>query len=129
MFKIIGNNIYLSRGDTASPAIKIRSSDGEYYRLGGTDILVFTVKKNLSDTSPALVKNTPREVPESVSSDTIYKYVFDISKNDTMSLDFGDYYYDVRLDYIDNSADPPIVKRCTIVEPSLFKIKEVVSDE
>ena len=103
-----GNTIKLTRGDTARLTVPItnETTNAEYV-MGENDTLTMTVKKNITDTEPALQKVL-------VGLNT-----FHIKPSDTAGLDFGKYKYDVEL----TTADGDVY---TVIEPSTFEIlKEV----
>ena len=131
MFKIIGNDIYLSKGNTATIAVKIRDTDGSPFALGEFDDLVFTVKKNTTDTTYRIKKTRSNgdftEATDTIAGQEIKRYVCELSVEDTSNIEeCGAYVYDVRLDYTVQGVSGK--KHCTLIPPSKFYIEEVVSD-
>lgn len=106
MFQIDDSGIYLTRGDTARLAIKVKYFQGEDYTLQDGDKLVFTVKKELTDTKP------------------IFQYegaMLTIQPEDTKKLEYGAYWFDVQLT---RGFDGSIY---TVIPPTLFKVMGEVS--
>lgn len=103
------NDIRLTRGDTLRLEITITDQNDENYELQPDDILEFTVKKT------------------TVSEDVLIKKritgtQFVISHEDTKSLNYGTYYYDVQL--TQSSGDVT-----TVIKPSKLIITEEVNFE
>lgn len=49
MVTVSGNNIYMTRGDTATLNLTITNEDGSIYTPSDTDVILFTVKKSTLD--------------------------------------------------------------------------------
>lgn len=107
MFKVENNNIYLIRGDTGVFDISIQAGDGNDVTLLDTDVLTFTIRKN---------SMTPRIVLQKVLKSTALQ----IAPEDTESLAFGQYVYDVELRRADGYVD-------TIIPPHSFTLMEEVT--
>lgn len=103
MIIIKGTEISIIRGDSATInlSIKNRNSDEEYNLLAG-DIVRFSVKRDISDSELLIQK-------------TFENNQIKIEHDDTKSLSFGDYVYDVELQYANGDRD-------TIISPSKFII-------
>lgn len=87
MFKIENNEIFLTRGDSANINISIYQPDGiTPYVPAANDKIIFTVKNNVINNEITLIKEFDNDL--SIS----------LSKNDTINLNFGTYYFDVRLE-------------------------------
>ncbi len=86
MFEVKGNDLYLTRGDTARLTVNITNvcDDGEY-TPAADDVFRFTVKKNVYTKEPVFQKVTTGNA------------VFKISPSDTKNLDFATYVYDIEL--------------------------------
>ena len=102
MFRINGNEIYLTRGDTAQFSVSITDDKNEEYQLQENDKLIFTVRKKPKNTEILIQKR---------GADII------IAPSDTSGLPFGEYSYDVELTYDGGIVD-------TIIPPSPFVIGE-----
>ena len=86
MFSIEGNTIYLTRGDTLFLTVNLTDSDGEPYEPSDGDIIRFAMKRRLTSKEPILLKN--------ISTDTL---TFEIEPEDTKSLPYGQYSYDIEF--------------------------------
>lgn len=101
MTNIDGTTISMTRGDTLILQISI-TSDGEPYEPQEGDELRFAMKRarlnarqtEYVDTEPLLVVDIP--------TDTL---VLRIESEDTKSLPFGEYVYDIQLTYGDGIVD------------------------
>lgn len=86
MFEIKGNDMYLTRGDTARFSVNIfnECDDGEY-TPSSDDKFTFTVKKD-AYSEEILIQKVSTGNP-----------VFKILPEDTKNLDFATYVYDIEL--------------------------------
>lgn len=86
-YSVSENRIKLTRGDTAIFKVSIDYLNTEEpYEPEEGDVIRFTLKRYLSDRTASFVKD--------VSIDTM---LLRIDSDDTSSLPFGRYYYDVQL--------------------------------
>lgn len=123
MFKISGNNIYLTRGDSA--AIELQVVNGETPYDFSEDEVKFSLKKRLSDKQPLIQKTFGNYDSETD------KASITIEPEDTAGLDFGDYLYDIQLKHTEEpeqEGDEPVVTVDTIIVPSTFTIGAEVTD-
>lgn len=123
MFKISGNNIYLTRGDSA--AIELQVVNGETPYDFSEDEVKFSLKKRLSDKQPLIQKTFGNYDSET------NKASITIEPEDTAGLDFGDYLYDIQLKHTEEpeqEGDDPVVTVDTIIVPSTFTIGAEVTD-
>lgn len=99
MYKIIGNNITLTRGDTFEAVIGIERTDGTDYTPEAGDVVRFALKHEeyigqryteLKDAAPLILKQVP-----------IDTMLLAIEPADTKPLGFGKYVYDVELTQAD----------------------------
>ena len=98
MVKVEGTTILMTRGDTATINLSIKDDNKIEYELEEGDVVVFSVKQNLSDESYLIQKTfSDKEIV--------------IEHNDTKELPFGKYLYDVQLTFSDG-------KVATIITPS-----------
>lgn len=100
--------IRLTRGDTARLEVQIKNdlTNGNY-EMTSEDILRFTIKKNVNDSTPAVQKTVAGSNQ------------FHIEPEDTKSLSFGKYLYDVEL----TTASGDVY---TVIVPTTFEVlKEV----
>lgn len=94
-YSVSGTKIKLTRGDTAiiNVTAKFKVS-GEVYMPRGGDRVKFSVKKSANDTAVLLEKEIP--------IDTMQLW---INPEDTKSLRFGTYVYDIELTYANGDVD------------------------
>lgn len=105
MLKISGQDITLTRGDTARISIGI-TSGGQAYDYSA-DTVVFSVKKNTS-------------TPDFLIQKTVQDGVVTILPTDTASLTYGTYVYDVQL----TTAGGDV---CTVIVPHNFTVAQEVT--
>jgi len=125
MFKIDGKqNIYISQGDSAICDISIVSPNFPYnsYEMAAGDKLVFTVRS-----SPKQLNS--EELP--LIQKTLTEPCLILEPNDTANIEFGEYYYDVKLLFADgnvNTIIPSVTGKHynTIADLPTFNICEVV---
>lgn len=106
MVKIQGTTIYMTRGDTATINLSIKNDNKEEYELGEGDVVVFSVKKTLSDETYLIQK-------------TFKDKEIVIEHEDTRNLYFGEYLYDIQLTFADGKVS-------TIVTPSKLVLESEV---
>lgn len=81
------SRIIMTRGDTVKISVGVKFKEsGEPYEPEADDTIRFSVKKYLSDKNPVIVKDVPIETMLLV-----------LDPDDTKSLSFGEYHYDVQL--------------------------------
>lgn len=100
------NSIKISRGDTANLRVNISG-----YTLQSNDIIYFAIKKNANNV-PLVEKEYTNKTENFI--DILF------NPDDTNRLEFGKYYYDIRLK---TTAD--IVTLC---QPTSFEVLEVIAD-
>ena len=94
-YDISENRIKLTRGDTAIFHVSIDyESTGKPYEPEEGDIIRFSLKKYLSDRTTLITKD--------ISTDTM---LLRIESDDTASLSFGRYYYDLQLIHSNGETD------------------------
>lgn len=104
---ISNNEISLTRGDTLIAQVTLMDGCDEYEPQEG-DVIRFAMKKNYGK-NEVLIK---KEIP----IDTL---VLEILPEDTKSLSFGDYVYDVEIEFADGRVD-------TFIPKGVFRITEEV---
>ena len=102
MFKIDGNNLYLTRGDTAYLSVNIGGNDRVIKNM------TLSVKKNVVDTDYAF---------QLTAADN---GIFMFQPEDTKDLEYGKYVYDIQITTEYNEI-------FTIVEKSNLYIKDEVT--
>lgn len=107
MLKVSGDDIQLTRSDSAYLTLAIQDSDGSNYVRQDGDNLVFTVKKNTTTTNVILQK-------------VLDGLILEIKPEDTKYLEYGTYKYDVQL----TTADGEVF---TVVGPATFELRREVT--
>lgn len=85
MLNIDGNNIHLTRGDSATLSLEVTDQEGNPYTPQEGDEFIFSVKNN------ELV--VPYELTKKFNSDLD---IF-ISSEESLNFNFGAYLYDIKL--------------------------------
>ena len=92
-FSFIRNRISITRGDSAQITLTIRDRvTGKPFVPGADDRLTFTVKRELSDEIPLVVKTLDNGIIRRETDCLLL-----LLPEDTASLPFGAYRYDVEL--------------------------------
>lgn len=92
-FSVIRNRISLTRGDSAEITLSIRDRvSGAIFVPGPDDQITFTVKRELSDEKPVIVKKLDSGILRREND-----CVLTLIPEDTAQLPFGTYRYDVEL--------------------------------
>jgi len=116
MFSKVGNDLYLSRGDTGVLSININSS----YLMGENDRVLFTIKDGAT---PKIIR-----VLTPVANTAMVEFTNEMTKN----LPVKDYRYDIRillnavLDEHGFPTDGTVIN--THFKPALFRLLETVGD-
>ncbi len=106
-FRLKGNNIEITRGDTGT----LRFVPNNYEFIYG-DILYFTVKRDSDDEEYLFQKK--------ITSFIDNEAVIIIKPEDTSSLEYDTYFYDIQIDTVDGTVN-------TVIEKSKFKVKEEIT--
>lgn len=123
MLKVIGKKIYLTRGDTAYIKVNIRTPDGQPYTFTKGDEVWFAVKRKTTDNDYLIApKILEPQIVEGTENDRYptYEVYLHISPEETDSLPFGTFVYDLSL--VNNRKNYV----STIIEPSPFVVLEEV---
>lgn len=107
-YSVSGTTITLTRGDSFIADISITDQDDNPYIPVEGDSIRFAMKSSYKDAEPLLVKNVPIDTMKLV-----------IDPEDTKSLAFGRYVYDIELTKDSGEVD-------TFVTKATFKITEEV---
>ena len=102
------NTIDLTRGDTCAIIVTIYDLNGDVYEIQTGDVLLFTMKINCETQDIVVQKD--------ITSDSIIS----LTHNDTKSLAYGSYVYDVQL----TTAGGDVY---TVIAPALFNITKEVT--
>lgn len=108
MFDVNGSKIVMTRGDTVRLTVQILDSEGNPYEPASEDKLRFAIKKRYKDPEPIFVKNIPTDTMELV-----------IEPEDTKTMEFGSYKYDIELTMSDGTVS-------TVIPRSDFVVQEEV---
>ena len=87
MLLIDNYDISITRGDTGSVTFNFFNPDDSEYVLSNNDNVIFSVKRNVIDSTP-LINKTYNNAGE--SNVTVV-----LEHSDTVNLEYGDYLYDV----------------------------------
>lgn len=98
-YSVQGTTITLTRGDTFMALISITQSDGSPYLPIEGDTVRFAMKSSYTEEEPLLVKDIPIETMKLV-----------LEPEDTKTLAFGKYVYDVQLTKVTGEVDTFITK-------------------
>lgn len=104
------NNISMTRGD--SETITVSCKDRPFVT---GDVIAFTVRKSAKNQ----IKNIEKKV---TTFDENGKAIIEIKPEDTASMDFSSYKYDIQLTAADGTV-------ATIIKPANFTLTEEVSYE
>lgn len=108
-FSVIRNRISITRGDSAQIMLTIRDRvTGRPFVPGPDDRLTFTVKRELSDEVPLVVKTLDNGIIRQKTDCLLF-----LLPEDTASLPFWTYRYDVELVLASGYTD-------TVIPPSPF---------
>lgn len=106
--KINNNTITLTRGDTLRVVVGI-TMDGEEYTPASGDVMRFAMKKKVADEETLIEKVIP--------NDTM---TLELEPEDTKSLDFGTYYYDIEVTMEDGTVNTFITKSAFIIAEEIL---------
>ncbi|WP_296909705.1 hypothetical protein [uncultured Megasphaera sp.] len=110
-FSVIRNRISITRGDSAQITLTIRDRvTGKLFVPGPDDRLTFTVKRELSDEAPVVVKTLDNGIVRREQECLLL-----LVPEDTARLPFGTYRYDVELVLASGYTD-------TVIPPSPFLV-------
>lgn len=114
-YVIDGSTIYLTRGDSFSAVLTLRQGEQEYTPAEG-DVIRFAMK------SPKMTSGGKEFVDE---EPLILKFIdhgtmsLDIEPEDTKSLPFGDYVYDIEITFEDGTVDTFITESPFVITPEV----------
>ena len=111
MFNVTGNNVSLTRGDSATLHVDLMNADGTAYEPLAGDVLTLTIKKD-ANTSTAILTLT-------ADSDCTFHF----APSDTDALSYGSYKYDIQLT-TGEDVYTPIVATFTITEEVTWSASE-----
>lgn len=106
MFKVINNKIFLVRGDTFRATVGMERN-GEPYIPQEGDVVRFAMKRDYKDQTTLVSRVIP--------NDTL---VLELEPEDTKSLGFGLYRYDIEITYANGDVD-------TFIRDALELLEEI----
>lgn len=107
MLRCERNDIHMTRGDSALLSLSVEREDGEPYEIQTGDSVLFTIKKSVYDTAIVVQKK-------------LAGGLIRLNPEDTKSLKYGTYYYDVELTQPNGFV-------ATVIPPSRFIIEPEVT--
>lgn len=105
------------RGDTFPFKFKLKDKQGQEIILSSGDKLFFTVKKNSKSTERAFQKTLANGI---VYGEDGY-YHITIESDDTATLNYGDYSYDIELKTATGVVKTLIIGTITLTDEITFK--------
>ena len=109
----MSEKLAIVRGTTNSFGISVFGVDGKPYVLEENQVLVFGLKRKLTDNERVLIKTITNKVDDA--------YLLELTPEDTANLETGKYYYDVGLQYGDSVF-------YNVIEASGFEIKPNITE-
>ena len=100
--------IKLTRGDTLQATITMENADGEIYEPEAGDVIRFALKKDFKNEEVLLEKTIPNETLE-----------LEILPEETKSLEFGKYVFDIQIEFEDGRIDTFISEGIFIIAPEV----------
>ena len=114
MYQIEGTTIRLTRGDSLAIQLQLMQGDEEYTPQEG-DSIKFGLKSKLNAAKTAFIEQTPL-VEKTISIDDM---MLRLSPEDTKSLPFGNYSYDIEVMLSDGRVDTVISNAYFILKPEV----------
>lgn len=99
MVSIKNNRITMTRGDTCRMKINLSDADGGTYTPQEGDEIRFAAKKTYADEEPVIFKTVPLDT-----------MTLELAPEDTKSLDFGTYVYDMQITMADGTVNTFVTK-------------------
>lgn len=114
MYQIEGTTIRLTRGDSLAIQLQLMQGDEEYTPQEG-DSIKFGLKSKLNAAKTAFIEQTPL-VEKTISIDDM---MLRLAPEDTKSLPFGNYSYDIEVTLSDGRVDTVISNAYFILKPEV----------
>lgn len=120
MYSIDGQKIKLTRGDTLILNVKIytKTEEGEkqeYTPVEG-DSVRFALKRNKMNSKRTEYADSEPLIKKDIPTDTM---ILRLDTEDTASLPFGDYVYDIQITFFDGTVDTFIDQQPFIITPEV----------
>lgn len=112
------NEITLTRGDTFKSIVTLRDKETkeEYTPVEG-DSIRFAVKSNKMNAKKTSYKDEEPLILKDIPIDTL---LLKLDPEDTKSLDFGDYVYDIEITFADGTVDTFITTKLFSLTPEVY---------
>lgn len=109
MVQINGTSITMTRGDTLCVQVNL-TQNGEPYTPVEGDAITFAMKRSAYDSGePLLVKSVP--------TDTL---MLELLPTDTATLAFGEYAYEMQMEFDDGTVDTFIANARLVLAPEVY---------
>ena len=108
MYKVDGNSIMLTRGDSFYAEVGIYDAEGHAYEVQSGDVIKFGLKQSTKE-STCLIEKT-------IDNNDLILY---LSPEDTKELPFGNYVYDIEITFANGDVD-------TFINGASFQLKAEV---
>lgn len=100
-YKLDGNTIYLTRGDSLFLQVSM-TRNGEQYTPVAGDSIRFALKRNVLNPNQSDFVDTTPIILKSIPYDTL---MLQLDPSDTSALPFGTYVYDIEITFSDGRVD------------------------
>lgn len=114
MYKVEGNKITMTRGDTLILQVNISQGEEPYVPVEG-DSVRFAVKSRLNSRGTAFKEAEPL-INKNIPTDTM---LLTLEPDDTKQLPFGEYAYDIEITFNNGVVDTFITNSPLILEPEV----------
>ena len=101
MYKVEGTTIYLTRGDSLFLQLSLRKQRAPY-TPAASDIITFALKRNALNPNRTDFVDTTPIIQKTIPNDTLLLH---LAPEDTQSLGFGEYVYDIELEDANGDKD------------------------
>ena len=116
MVSIDGTNITMTRGDTLVADVAITAPDGTDYTPQSGDVIKFAVKNTTMVGGGADYKDVEPIIEKVIPNDTLQLV---LNPEDTKPLKFGEYVYDVSIEFSDGNVDTFITTSPFVLTPEV----------
>lgn len=115
MFSISGTTIKLTRGDYLALPL-ILKMDGEPYTPTETDVVKFGLKHKTMNSSKSEYTDTQCLIEKTIPNNTL---TLELQENDTKTLGFGEYVYDITV-ITDDKPYTPVNNAKFVIIPEVI---------
>lgn len=109
MYKITGTTIEMTRGDTLRVEVVMKQPDDTEYTPAAGDVVRFAMKRWYTDAEALITKTLDNETR-----------ILELLPEDTKSLPFGKYVYDIEITYADGVVDTFIAKAALVLSEEVL---------